>query len=1296
MDRFFYRLQSFISKYRLVFSMLLLVYVGGVLWSLSNIQISENASLILPKSNAQDELTEILENISFSDRLFFNISLSDTTQKNTQALIDFANDLASNLEESSASEIQEIHLQVQDQSMEQISNYVLNNLPYLLEDDDYEYIDKSIEEEQLQKNFQKKYKTLLSPASSFLKKFIIQDPVGLSNKALERLRNFQMDEQISLVQNYLFTQDQKHLLFYIIPNQPASETKKNSILIENIEDAISKLSSESASPIKAEYFGAARVAVGNATQIKKDIILTVTIAVIFVILLIAFFYRSKRLYFIIFLPAALSVLTSIFVLFILGREISAIALGMGSILVGISIDYVLHLFTHFQHVTSKKQLLKDVSEPVLISATTTATAFFGLMIVSAPALQDLGLFAGISILFSALFTLTIIPVFLKKASSLKKSKSLSDSKLHRLVRQFTEFPFHEKKYLVLFILILTPVLYYFSQSVNFQGDMNSINFMDKKTLEAEKNLNSITQMSQRNIYVVSSDTNLQKALFLSEEFEKELSDLQNQGLILKHSSIKNLLPSHELQNERIDKWNSYWTAEKKSALFQQLNKIEKEYHFKEGTFAAFENMLSVDYSLISSSDEELIRGLFLNELVQSSVKGNLVVTQIKTTTENKSKLHQLLEAKINPGTYIIDKEYLTSKFVDDLKKDFQKLVNISLLLVLLIIWLSFGRIELAFITYLPLMMSWVWTMGLMSLFGLEFNIVNIIITTFIFGLGIDYSIFITRGLIQEYKYGVKNSTSFKTSILFSAITTIVGVGVLIFAQHPALRSMAAVTVIGLMSVLLISFTIQPLIFNWLAYVSKGKKRLVPVTSLNLLGSIIALIVFSLGSLLNTIAGFFLIILTRGKSETARLWFHHLLRWTTWFMVFVMFNVKKKVSGWEKEKFEKPSVIISNHQSHIDIMLMLMLHPKIILLTNDWVQRNFFYGKIVKMANFYPILDSLHLHIDLLQKKVDQGYSIMIFPEGTRSVTGKIGRFHKGAFFLAEKLKLDILPIILHGPGHCITKGEPYLKGGRIDVVINERVSYKDLSFGEHYAERSKAFRKWYQQEFHALEQQVVTPKYMRKRVELNYIYKGPILEWYGRIKMNFEKNYSFFHEQIPLDAKIVDLGCGNGFMDYMLMMLSPARQVIGVDYDEDKISVAQNCNAYTQFGEGNIQFFASDLMNFDFQKADVYVMADVLHYMPIEEQEWVIKQAAAHLNPKGQIIIRDADSNLAKKHRGTKFSEWQSTKLMGFNKTKDDSKKLYFSSAKKTQNLLESLGLQVHIVDETKLNSNVILVACKK
>ncbi|OYT17335.1 MAG: hypothetical protein B7C24_03190 [Bacteroidetes bacterium 4572_77] len=1293
MQRVFYAIRNILLNNKgisLVFFALFFVFLIFASWQ---VKLSEDASRILPQSSQNEKLTEVLEHINFSERIYFHIYLEDSLLSNPQELILYAQELEQHLWQNNREEIKSIKLALPSNAIEEVSQYVWRNLPFLLDHDDYDLIEKQLRDSTFEKSFHKKYKTLMSPAAVFLKKMIIQDPVGLSLPVLQNLRSFQLDSTITLIDNHLFTPDKKHLLFYLEPNQSASETKKNSILIKNIEQSISEISENSKSKIKTEYFGATVVAVGNANQIKKDIKLTVGMAIGAVILLLLFFYKSKRLFALIFLPSGFAVLTSMAILYLLNKELSAIALGLGSVLVGISIDYVLHIFTHYQKNNSIKHVLNDVSEPILISAATTATAFFGLLVVSAPALQDMGVFAGMSIILSALYSLILIPVFLSKKKNKQTSSTQKNNLLIRFINQFSAYPFHQKKYWLLTILIISPVFFYYSFSVKFEGDMNTINYMSPQTQEAEKHLNKLTKLSQRNIFIVSQAKTTDQALQISEELQKSLQQLQDSGLILKYTSLQNILPSKSLQKIRLEKWKAFWTAEKIAKLQDQLQMITKKYGFKESTFQGAINDLTRDYPYINHKDVSLIKNSFLSEYLQQSPNNEMLISQIKTSSTNKTKVHNILKQNLDSSSLIIDKEYLTTQFVKDLKNDFQHLVSLTLLLVFLILLFSSGRIELALITFTPLLLSWVWTLGMMSIFHLSFNIVNIIITSFIFGLGVDYSIFITNGLTHKYKYGININKSYRTSIIISATTTLIGIGVLIFAQHPALKSMAAVTVIGLSSALLLSFTLQEFMFNWLVYKKDGSKRMVPISALNFVGSLTAIIIFALGSLLTTIAGFLLVGLPFIRSKKSKLLLHHFIRGFSWFMIFVMFNVKKNIRGWDLKKFQKPAIIISNHQSHIDIILMLMLHSKIIILTNDWVQNNFFYGKLVKWADFYPILDHLDDHIDKLRIKTKEGYSIMVFPEGTRSVSGKVARFHKGAFYLAQQLKLDILPILLHGPSDCITKGESYLKNGRIDVIIGDRKAYDDPEFGDNYVKQSKAYRKWYRAAYSSLHGKVVNPKYMRKRLELNYIYKGPILEWYGKIKMNFENNYLFFHQEIAKDALIVDLGCGYGFMDYQLLLLENNRRIIGIDYDENKIEVAKNCPAYTQFDKDQIQFEHQDLLKWDIPNADVFIIADVLHYINHKEQEWLIKQVVAKLNSGGKIIIREADSDMNRKHKGTQFSEWQSTKLIGFNKTKDQNKKLYFSAAKQRLQLLESLGLKARIADHTKLNSNTIIIA---
>ncbi len=114
---------------------------------------------------------------------------------------------------------------------------------------------------------------------------------------------------------------------------------------------------------------------------------------------------------------------------------------------------------------------------------------------------------------------------------------------------------------------------------------------------------------------------------------------------------------------------------------------------------------------------------------------------------------------------------------------------------------------------------------------------------------------------------------------------------------------------------------------------------------------------------------------------------------------------------------------------------MMLYPKLILFTNDRVRNAPISGLVVRMADYYSASAGAEGSLELLEKKVKQGYSIVIFPEGTRSADGEMKRFHKGAFFLAEKMQLDIVPVIIHGSGYTMTKHDMLVKDGSITLKI---------------------------------------------------------------------------------------------------------------------------------------------------------------------------------------------------------------------------------------------------------------------
>lgn len=164
-------------------------------------------------------------------------------------------------------------------------------------------------------------------------------------------------------------------------------------------------------------------------------------------------------------------------------------------------------------------------------------------------------------------------------------------------------------------------------------------------------------------------------------------------------------------------------------------------------------------------------------------------------------------------------------------------------------------------------------------------------------------------------------------------------------------------------------------------------------------------------------------------------------------------------------FDKPSVIICNHQSHLDLMCQLIFSSKIVFLTNDWVWNNPFYGFLIRNAEYYHVAEGIDSLLPKLKSLVERGYSIAIYPEGTRSADCKIGRFHQGAFYIAKQLKLDILPMYLYGTGKILPKKTYMLRKGQLFIEVGSPFQRKMLEAMGDTMQQASCLRKEYIRKF---------------------------------------------------------------------------------------------------------------------------------------------------------------------------------------------------------------------------------------
>src|SRR5690606_29897408 len=97
----------------------------------------------------------------------------------------------------------------------------------------------------------------------------------------------------------------------------------------------------------------------------------------------------------------------------------------------------------------------------------------------------------------------------------------------------------------------------------------------------------------------------------------------------------------------------------------------------------------------------------------------------------------------------------------------------------------------------------------------------------------------------------------------------------------------------------------------------------------------------------------------------------------------------------------------------------------------------------------------------LVERIKQGYSLVVFPEGTRSTTNHIGRFHKGAFALAQKYNIDIVPVYIHGNADLLPKGDFIIFDGSHTLEIGKRITFDETQKEVDLRDITKSITKTY-------------------------------------------------------------------------------------------------------------------------------------------------------------------------------------------------------------------------------------------
>ena len=778
LTRFLLRTYDYFAAHRKLCWALLLVVLCTTLFSLLRLSFREDIADFLPRDRNYQLSVSVYQRLNAADRIFFLFQLRDTTARDPQRLVE-AIERFSEYADSSEWQVSSL---LDFEKIEEVRDFVYQNAPLLLSEADYERMEQKMNPDSVRATIERDKNLLLFPVGGFMSQSVAQDPLDLFSPLFSRLFASMPTTRYEMHEGYVFSPDDKFALAVMHSPFGASETNRNTELLQEIKHTISRLETEF-SDIEIHLTGVPVVSVDNAQQIKKDGVLALTIAALLILPLLFYMLRRLRYLLLILLSLAFGWLIALAAMAWGRGEVSLIVLGIASVISGIAVNYPLHFLSHLAYKGSPRAVLADIVEPLVIGNVTTVGAFAALIPLDSTALRDLGLFAAFMLVGTILFVVFFLPHLVggRFVNGKQEQPTYDDEEY------IPQYP--KNKFVIAVLLILTLVLGYFSLSTEFDTDVRNINYLTNEQKELLDELASLQQESSDStqIYYTIADSTLDAAL---ERTVRDFPDI--------------LIAGGKTQAERLERWNAF-VERHRDVLEETLPQVWEQEGFLPCGFEAYRS----SKKQLSLSDFAPLREIGVgNRIVDSTV----VVVRKEALAEAESLVAQFNTK--NPEHYFaFNVQSMNSAVARSLADNFNYIGFVCGAIVFLFLWISFRKLQYALIAFLPMLVSWLWILGTMHLLGMRFNLVNIILATFIFGQGDDYSIFITEGLIYEYSYHRRMLAHYKRSIFFSAAIMFIGMGSLIVASHPALRSLGEITIVGMASVVALTYIIPPLVFG---------------------------------------------------------------------------------------------------------------------------------------------------------------------------------------------------------------------------------------------------------------------------------------------------------------------------------------------------------------------------------------------------------------------------------------------------------------------------------------------------
>lgn len=652
---------------------------------------------------------------------------------------------------------------------------------YLASDEPEAEIPAILETAALIRRAEDLYGRLAGPAAPLFARQSPADPLGLLVGILDRARAVRPAGADA------------GTLVLLRTRSSAFDFESQTRLLKDIDDQFRRISSQHGPGLALEQSGVNRFAVAAERSIRHDVNFISVASLLGVGALFFAFFRSVRSLAIALLPASLGIAAAATVAVVASSPVHGVTLGFGLTLIGIAIDYPIHVMSHHalgRAGATPTETLARLRASLLMGGGTTAIAFVALSLNGFPGAADMGLFAAVGIATALATTLFCVPAFLPRDGRDLATDALRGTAA--VLRHATLALGRWRRAAACVPLLLCGIAVIGVPRVIWQDDPGALSTVDRRLVEEDRRVRSEASGVDIERFVVVQSTTAEAALSLNDRVYSELQQAIAAGHLDGIRSIHSILWSEDLQRRNLA------CFQRESGLSEKIDTAYRRVGFRPGAFAAFSREIERP-SEPPLRPEDFV-GTPLESLMDASLiatrDGWVVITYLRGIHDPEAVRETL--SGIDGAHYLDQGELLRGIFAGYRRSTLSAVV-IGGALVFGVLLIRYRRLTSAALAFTPSVLVALATLGLLGVAGVAINLLSLVSLLLVVGMGADYGVF-----ALECASDPARMAPTLAGILLSCLTTLLAFGMLALSEHPALRSIGLTTGIGISLAFLVS------------------------------------------------------------------------------------------------------------------------------------------------------------------------------------------------------------------------------------------------------------------------------------------------------------------------------------------------------------------------------------------------------------------------------------------------------------------------------------------------------------